>query len=99
VGVLEITDKIVLDAKVALIDIGYEGQPVHLLQDRPVSVVDDAATRGAKAQTIYCIVVPAFSHILDREIKLLAGDEVDRVRSPEAVFRLDRDLGSDKPDL
>ena len=53
----------------------------------------------AEAQTVDRIEGAALRHFLDREIELLAGDEVDGRRGLEAVFGLDRDLGADKADL
>ena len=43
VGVFQIADEIVLDCEVALVDRRDEGQRIHVLQDRPVGVVDDHA--------------------------------------------------------
>ncbi len=99
VGVLQIADEVVFNPQIALVDFGDEGQLIHLFQDRPIAVVGYDAVRAAKAQTVYCIVRPAFRDLFDRKIEFLAGDKIDGRRSPEAVFRLDRNLGADKSDL
>ena len=77
VGVLQVTDEVILDPQIALVDFGDERQPVHVLEYRPVGVVGDDGVRAAEAQTVDCIEPTALGDFLDGEIELLAGDKVD----------------------
>ena len=52
VGVLQITDEVILDPEVPPVHLGDEGQLVHVLEDRPVGIVDDDAVGVAEAQTV-----------------------------------------------
>ena len=87
VGVLQIADEIVLDPQIALVDLGDEGQLVHVLEDRAIGVVDDAAAGAAIAQTVDRAKRPALGDLLDREVEFLAGDEVERAPRPSGSPR------------
>ncbi len=41
----------------------------------------------------------AFGDLLDGEVELVAGDEIDVLAGLQAADRIDRDLGADQPDL
>ena len=96
---LQIADEVILDPQVALVDLGDEGQLVHVLEHRALPVVHDRAVGAAIAEPVDVGERAALGDFLDREVEFLAGDEVDRARPGEAGFRLDRDLGADQADL
>ncbi len=95
---LEIADEIILDPEIALVDFGDERQLIHVFKDRALAVMHDSAARVAIAQTVDPIPGAAFGDFLDREIELVAADEVDGGRGFETLARLDRDLGADESD-
>ena len=96
---LQIADEVILDPQIALVDFGDEGQPVHVLENRPVAVVGDGAVRATEAHTVDCVEWPALGDLLDREIKLFAGDKVDSGGRLQTVLGFDGDLGADHADL
>src|SRR2546429_8328650 len=51
------------------------------------------------ALPIYAAEVASFGDLLDGEIELVAGDEIDRRRRLQALLRLDGDLCPDHADL
>ena len=99
VRVQQITAEIILDGEIALVDRRDERQFVHVVQDRPLLVVDDAARGVAVGQPLDAGEVAAFGHLLDGEIELVAADEVELFAGLQAAGRIDRDLGADHADL
>ena len=99
VGVLQIADEVVLDLQVALIDRRHPRQAVHVVQDRPVRVVDDRALGVAVGETVDRGPGLVLGHVQTREIELVAGDEVDHRRLLHRALRVDGDLGPDQADL
>ena len=99
VGVLEIAAEIAVDVEVALVDRRHERQEVHIGQDLAILVVNDRAFGVAVGNALDLRPVQAFGDVLDREVEFVAGDEIERVRRFEALFRLDRDFGADEADL
>jgi hypothetical protein len=99
IRVLQIADEIILDLEIALVDLGHEGQPVHVLQHRPRRIMDDDAVLVAIAEPVDIGESAALGDFLDREVEFLAGDEIDGARRGQAGLRLDRDLGADEADL
>ena len=99
VGVLEVPAEIVLDLQVALVDGRDEGQLVHVLEDAAVGVADDHAFPVAVGDAVDLGPVAAVRHLLDGEVELLAGHEVERRTGLQALHRLHGDLGADQADL
>ena len=95
----QIAAEIVLDDEVALVNRRDEGQLVHVLEDGAVLVVHDDAGGVAPGEPADSGEVAPLRHLLDGEIEFVARDKIDRGRSFEARFRLDRDLGPDHADL
>ena len=77
VGVLEIADEIVLDLEVALVDLADERQLVHVLQHRTLRIVDDHALGVPVAHAVNARERPTVRDFLDREVELVASDEID----------------------
>jgi len=96
---LEIADEIILDPEVALVDRRHERQRVHILQNRPRLVVNDASIGISIRQAGNPIPVAALGDLLDREIEFVARDEVDGSRRAQASRRIDGDLGADQAGL
>src|SRR5712691_8929194 len=97
IGVKEVADDVVLDRQVALVDVHDERERVHVLERRPVrGVPDHAVVPVAHAEDAAQGVAPG--HLLDREVELVARDEVDRGRGGERFLRTDGDVGADEPD-
>src|SRR3954454_13266003 len=80
IGVLQIADEIVFDDEVTLVDRCDEGQCVHVLEDRAVLVVHDGTVGIAPGQPGNAGEIAALGHVLDGEIELVAGDEIDGCR-------------------
>ena len=99
VGVLQVADKVVLDPQVPLVDVGYERQRVHVLDNGAVTVVDDHARTVAERDAVDRRQVTAVGDLLDREIELVAGHVVDAVALLQALSRLHGYLGADEADL
>ncbi len=99
VGVLEIADEVVLHRQVALVDRRHEGQAVHVVHDRPILVVHDDAAGVAIRQALDAGPIAAFGDLLDGEVELVAGHEIDRRRLGQAGVRLHGDLGADQAGL
>ena len=99
VGVPQIAAEIILDDEIAFVDRRDERKLVHVLQYRAVGVVDDDAISVAPGEPGDAREVAPLGHILDGEIELIAGDEIDHGRSLQARLRLDRDLRPDHADL
>ena len=78
VGVLQIAAEIILDDEVALIDRRDEGKRVHVLEDRPIGIVDDDAIVVAIGEAGDLAEVASFGDLLDRVIELVPRHEVDR---------------------
>ena len=95
----QIADEVVLDAQVALVDLGDERQRVHVLEDRAVLVVHDPARTVAIRDAVDRRPVAALGDLLHREVELVARDEIDRRALAQAFVRLHRHLGADEADL
>ena len=99
IGVPQIADEIVLDLEIALVDRRDERQLVHVVQDGALGVVDDAAVALAIRQAGDAAEVAALRHLLDGEIELVAGDEIELLAGRKRARGIDRDLGADHADL
>ena len=95
----QIADEIILDAQVALVDLGDERQLVHVLEDRAILVVHDPAGVVAIRNAIDRGPVASLGNFLDGEVELVARHEVDRRALAQAFVRLHRHLGADEADL
>ena len=94
VRVQQITAEIILDGEIALVDRGDERQFIHVVQDRPLLVVDDAARSIAVGQPLDAGEVAALGHLLDGEVELVAADEVELFAGLQAAGRIDRALSA-----
>ena len=94
---LEIANVIVVDLEVALVHGRHERQRIHVFQDRSCLVVHDAARGVAVRQARDSLPIAPLGDFLDREIELVAGDEVDHLRRGKAPRRVDRDFRPDQP--
>ena len=96
---LQVSDEVVVDIEVAFVDGRDERQQVHVLQDRALVIVDDDSGRIAVGQAGDLTPRPLVRHLLDGEVELVAGDEIDQRRCLQAAGGIDRDLGADQTDL
>src|SRR5256885_14284511 len=78
IGMLEVADEVILDLEVALIDLGDEGQLVHVLEDGAVPIMGDRAGDIAIGNPVDFVEGEPVGNLLDGEIELVARDEVDR---------------------
>src|SRR5205085_1488893 len=99
IRVLQITDKVILDSQIPLVDFGHKGQPVHLLEHRARAVVDNDTIAVTVAEPVDVGKTPPLGDFLDREVEFLARDKIDGARCGQAWLGLDRDLSADEPDL
>ncbi len=99
VRMLQIPDEVVLDPEVPLVNGRNKGQRVHVFQDRPRVVVHDPAFGIAVGKARDPVPVTSLGHFLDREVELVAGDEVDCLRRRQTSRRIDSDLGADQSGL
>ena len=99
VGVHQVADEIVLDPQVALVDLGHERQLVHVLQDRPILVMDDHAGVVAVGDAVHRRPIAALGDFLDREVEFVARHEIDGRALRQAFRRLHRHLGTDHTDF
>jgi hypothetical protein len=76
--VAHIADKVILDDEVALVDVDHKGKLIHIVQDRPLAIVHDLAAAPV-ADAVDLLERAALGDLLDGEIELGAGDEVDRL--------------------
>src|ERR1700761_4247384 len=90
----EIADEIVLDGEVALVDGRDERQLVHILENMARRIVADCTRGIAIRQTGDAMPIATLGNFPDREVELIAGDEVDRRRGGQASVRLDGDFGT-----
>ena len=97
IRVESLADLIVLDAQVALVDVGHVGQRVHVHGHRTVLRVDDAATLTV-AETIDLLEAPALGDLLDRVVELAARHEVDALGGLERSFGQNGDVGAHEAD-
>ena len=99
IRVLEIADEVIFDLEVALIDIGYKRQVVHIGKDLAFLVVDDHAILVAVGNAVDGGEIHALGNILDGKVKFIARDEINRCALQQAFFRLHRDLGANHADF
>ena len=66
----QVADEVVLDAQVALVDIGHEWQLVHVLQDRAILVVHDATGAIAVGDAVDAAIA-ALGDLLAGEVELV----------------------------
>ena len=62
-----------------------KGSCVHVLEDGAVLVVHDGSVGIAPGQPGDAAEIAALGHVLDGEIELVAGDEIDGVPTPFSV--------------
>jgi hypothetical protein len=98
IRVIEVADEIVLDDEVALVNRRDERKLVHVEEDGAIRVVRDAAVGRTIGQPGNAAQLASFGHLLDGEIELVAGDEIDRLGRPQAALRVDGDPGADESD-
>jgi hypothetical protein len=77
IGMSEITDEIILNGQVALVDWRDERQFVHVFEDRTRPIVPGGAAGIAIGQAIDGAPVATVGDLLDGEIEFIAGDEID----------------------
>ena len=77
---LEIAAEVILDLEVALVDRRNKRQRVHVFEDGAGLVVDDAPGGVAIRQPEDPLPRESLGYLLDGEIELVAGDEIDRLR-------------------
>ena len=82
VWVLEIAAEIFLDVEIALIDRRHERQRVHVFEDLAIGVVDDDAVGDCDRRGLRSCPVASVGDLLDGEVELVAGDEVDGASTP-----------------
>ena len=73
----QIADEVLLDGEIAPIDVDDVRQRVHVLEDRPLRRVVDAAVL-TEAEPEDAPQRPTLGDFLDREVELVARHEVDR---------------------
>ena len=93
----EIADEIILDPEVALVDLGDPGKGVHVLDDGALGIVHHLAT-ALVAHPVDLAERAPFSDLLDGEIELAAGDEIDGVGGGERRAGRDGDMGAHHAD-
>ena len=98
VRMLQVTDKVILDLQVTLIDRCDKGQFVHVLEDRTRLVVLDRAIRRAVTQALDLRERLACCHFLAGEIEFFTADEIDRFARRQRVVWIDGDLGAHHAD-
>src|SRR5262249_39999306 len=91
----QIPAKIVLNDEVALVDGGNERQIIHTLQDGTILVMHDSAVGPPPRKSGDASQIATFRDFLDREIELVARNEVDGRRGLQAQFWLHGDLRAD----
>ncbi len=99
VGVHQVADEVVLDAEVAFVDFGDEGELVHVFQHGALLVVDDFVVGIAVGDAVDGGPGAVFGDFLDGEVEFIAGDEVDGGAALEGFGGLDGDLGADHADF
>src|SRR6202035_1565028 len=77
IGVLEIADEIIPDRQIALIDRRDETQFVHIFKNGPRRIVPQRAGGIAIGQSRDHAPIALAGDLLDGEIELVAGDEID----------------------
>src|SRR5581483_1398312 len=99
VRVLAVRRVVLLEVEVLGVDLGREGQIVQLLpvEQRPVRVRVDAAV-AAVGDAGDGAPVATLRDLLHRDVELLAGDQVDRVRRVERELGLRGRLSADERD-
>ena len=98
IRVHQVADEIVFHPQMLGIDLGDEGQLVHVVQDRAVFVLDQRAAGVTVHDAVDFGERLALGDFLDGEVELIAGDEIDGFRAGERFFRLHGDLGADEAD-
>src|SRR5438309_364744 len=93
----QVADEVLLDHEVAVVDVHDERQRVHVLERR--------ALRRALEVSVHTIAEPGHRRqrpplrdLLDREVELVAGDELDRGRGAQRALALDGHVGADETD-
>ncbi len=99
VRVLEIAAEVFVDVEVALVDRRHERQQVHVVKDLAIVVANDDAFLVAIGDAFHVRPVAAVGDFLDREIELVARDEINGRGFRERLLGFDRDLGADEADF
>src|ERR1700674_5389973 len=88
VRMYKVTDEIVFDLQVALINGRDERQLVHVLENRPGFVVHDAAIGLAKAQARNGCKRQTLCDVAAGEVEFLAAHEIDCLARRERIVRV-----------
>ena len=99
VGMQQISDKVILNSQIALIDRRNERQLVHVLDDRSRRIVHDAAIGSAVGEPRDAFEGPAFGNFLACVIKLLPAGEIYCLRGLQRAARVNHRLCTDHPNL
>ena len=92
----EIADEVLLDHEITAVDVDHERQLVHVFEHRTFGRPAHVAVRSIR-ESRHRGELAAPRHFLDREVELVAGDEVDGRRRPERGLALDGDVGPHEP--
>ena len=95
---LQVPDEVILDAQMLGIDLGDEGELVHVVENGAVFVLDQGAVGVAVHDTVDLGEGFALSDFLDGEVELIAGDEVHDFGAAEGFFGLHGDFGANEAD-
>src|SRR4029453_4191343 len=82
--VQEVADEVLLDHQIAMVDVHDERQRVHVLERRPLRRAFEVAV-GAIAEPRHFRERPSLRDLLDGEVELAAGDELDGRRGGEST--------------
>src|ERR1051326_4727766 len=97
VRMLQITDEVLLDLEVALVDIYDERQVVHVFDQFALGIVDDLAivTVAYAADGLERLVL---SNVVECEVELLASHKIYGLRSVQCLLRQHGSVGANKAD-
>ncbi len=99
IGVLQIAAVIILDGEVALVDRRHPREGSPYCRERGGPRCGRCVALVSIGQPLDVAPGHAVGDLLDREVELIAGHEIDGARGYEALLRLDRDLGPDHADF
>src|SRR5262245_27809462 len=97
VRVQEVADEVLLDHQVAVVDVHHERQGVHVLERRPLRRALEVPVR-AIAESGHLWKRPPLRDLLDGEVELAAGHELDGRRGSERALALHGDVRPDETD-
>src|SRR5262245_64937347 len=85
VWVQEVADEVLLDHQIAMVDVDDERQRVHVLERRPLRRALEVAV-GAIAEPRNFREGPSLRDLLDGEVELAGGDELDGRRGGQGTL-------------